>query len=321
MLSASALPQRASAVATAEPGARWPDFLLIGAAKAGTTALFKAIGQHPGVYCPSEKEPRFFAHAGTSPMFAGPNGASNARRIVADEAAYCSLFAACPPGRLAFEASTEYLASERAPREAARRVLSARLIVMLRHPVERAYSQFLHLRAEGVEPFERFDDAWQASAARMADGWRAVFDYRHRGFYGAQLTRWLEHFPREQLLILFYEDWRARPADVLAQVWRHLDLTPSVQLEVTEENVSSRQPHWAWLHHQMTDLDNPIRRFAQRVLPLRARDAITRTVGAVNLAPGPRLDPALRAQLARVYHDDLDHLEILTGRDLRAWRS
>jgi len=303
------------------PTERWPDFLVIGAAKAGTTALFKAIGRHPRVFLPSAKEPRYFAYPDAPPAFKGPYGAVNSRRVLADRATYLRIFDGCPSTHLTFEASNEYLVSERAPAAAARQIPSARLIVMLRHPVERAFSQFLHLTAEGHETSRTFAEAWEACEARIAAGWMPVFNYRLRGFYGAQLTRWLEHFPREQLLVLFYEDWRARPADVLAQVWRHVGLEPIENPVITRENVSSLQPRWRWLHHHMTNLENPVRWLAQRTLPLRVRDAITAAAGAINLKPGPTLDPALRSRLAATYADDLTLLESITGRDLTAWRS
>src|SRR6185369_6769916 len=197
-----------------------PDFLIIGAAKAGTTALFRSISRHPRVFGSPVKEPAFFAYAGSPPP--APWG----RRRISDEAAYLRLFADCPPGALAGEASTEYLSSERAPSTAFRYVPQARLIAILRHPVERAYSQYLHVKQNGREPEASFEAAWAAEEQRIEQGWRPGTHYRTRGFYARALARWLEVFPREQLLILFYEDWLARPADTLGRVWAHLGLRP-----------------------------------------------------------------------------------------------
>lgn len=284
-----------------ENAAKWPDFLVIGAAKAGTTALFKAIGLHPRIFSPKVKEPRFFAFAESPPAFKGPNGADNSRRVISSTAAYLTLFADCPPANLSYEASNEYLANERASAMAARHVPSARLIVMLRHPVERAFSHFLHLKAEGLEPCRSFEEAWEACDQRIAAGWRPVYNYRDRGFYGAQLSRWMESFPQEQFMVLFYEDWRDRPAEVLERVWQHIGLDPVESPVITKENVSSRQPRWPWLHRHMVDLENPIRLLAQRTLPLWVRDAITAVSSAINLKPGPKLDPELRTRLARTY--------------------
>ena len=306
-------------MSAAANGADLPDFLVIGAAKAGTTALFRALGRHPRVFCSPEKEPRFFALGGRRPQYYGPSGAKNRGDVVREED-YRALFAGRPPGAVAGEASTYYLYAPLAPAAAFRTVPRARLVAVLRHPVERAFSHYLHLRQESVEPLADFAEAWEAESDRIARGWHPRFHYRERGFYARQLDRWLELFPREQLLILFYEDWLERPREVLNSVFAHLGIEALDEPVVTRENVSSRQPRWAWLHRRMVE-DNSLRDWAQRRLPLWVRDAITLPITAVNLKAGPGLDPGLRARLAATYHEDLDQVEAMTGRDLGAWRS
>lgn len=298
---------------------RWPDFLLIGAPKAGTTALYKALSRHPEIHASDEKEPRFFAFRGARPDFGGPGGKTIANTIVHEQADYLALFADCPPGRITGEASTAYLHSEEAPREAAACVPGARIVAVLRHPVDRAYSQWLHLTQEGLETERDFETAWRLGAKRLDDGWPPLWGYRERGFYGRQLQRWLDHFPREQVLVLFYEEWLEEPDHTLARVCRHLGVDDASLPRVTRENVSSRQPRWKWLHHRMVG-NNAIRRLAQNVLPLAVRDAITWTVTSVNLRPGPRLDPKLRDLLAAEYLDDLALLERLIRADLSRWK-
>lgn len=293
---------------------RRPDFLILGAAKAGTTALFGALSRHPRVFCTTLKEPAFFAYAG-SPIPLEWGG-----KRICDEAPYFELFAGCPPGAVAGEASTEYLSSQRAPAVAFGYVPRARLIAVLRHPVERAFSQYLHVWHHGKEPLKSFESAWEAEDVRIEQGWQPGTHYRTRGFYGRALTRWLSVFPREQLLILFYEDWLEHPERTLDLVWQHLGIEPLEDPVVRRENVSSRQPRWTWLNHRMIE-DNRLRRWAQRRLPLAARNAITHPLEALNLRPGPRLGRVLRARLAVTYHDDLKLVEALTGRDLTAWRS
>jgi hypothetical protein len=297
-----------------------PDFLVIGAAKAGTTAFYRALERHPRVFLPNPKEPTFFSSAGTPPRFAGPGGDRYARMFIHDEQQYLDLYSTCPPHAIAGEASVIYMSCERAPATAARYAPDARLIAILRHPVDRAYSNYLHVRHEGNEPHHDFEQAWHDDERRHAEGWVPGACYRRLGYYAAGLSRWLEHYPRERLLVLFYEDWCERPAHVLEQAWRFLGVDPLSDPLVTRENVSSLAPRWPWLHHRMIG-ESPLRRFAQRYLPLVVRDAITAPLRRVNLRPGPRLDPLLRARLAAAYQDDLDRLESLTGRDLSAWRS
>ena len=107
---------------------------------------------------------------------------------------------------------------------------------------------------------------------------------------------------------------------MLDRVWDHVGLERLEKPLVTKENVSSRQPRWAWLHYHMVISRNPIRLLAQRVLPQGLRDAIVRVVGSVNLASGPRLDPELRRRLGHTYCEDIHRLEQITDRDLGQWR-
>lgn len=299
---------------------RWPDFLLIGAPKAGTTALLKTLSRHPQIYASPQKEPRFFICSGSKPHFPCPGGECNADTIIYLEKDYLELFKNCPDQRRAGEASTAYLHHPNAPANACAKVPSARIIAVLRHPVDRAYSQWLHLRQEGYEISGDFEAAWNLEQHRKANGWRTTWFYRERGFYAEQLERWLSYYPREQLMILFYEDWLERPLKTLGQVCSHLGVCNFDSPLLSKENVSSRQPRWNWLHHRMVQ-DNVVRKWAQASLPLWARDAITAPISKVNLRSGPKIDPSLRTRLAITYHEDINRLEILTGRDLGHWKT
>jgi hypothetical protein len=298
---------------------RWPDFLIIGAAKAGTTALFKAIARHPRVFEPSRKEPSFFGYEGANPVFKGEIPFTHLRPTIATQSDYLQIFAECPPSSITFEASTDYLYEPRAPASVAKYLPEIPLIAVLRHPVDRAYSHYRHIRELGNEPIKNFHEAWLASHKRMSEGWRPIYDYKGRGYYGAQLSRWLEWFPKQKLLVLFYEDWLNHPQEALSHVWRHLNIEPVEHLIVTKENVSSRQPRWSWLHRKMF-VDNTIRMLAQKFLPLCVRDAITWTIKAINTNSGPAIDPGLRAHLSLDYGEDLNVLEKITGRNLAGWR-
>jgi hypothetical protein len=296
---------------------RWPDFLVIGAAKAGTTALYKAICRHPRVYKPMVKEPGYLNFPDIQPRFKGPGGERANRHTISTRNQYLDLYKHCPSEQLTGDFSIGYLDNWQAPASAKKWLPNAQVIALLRHPVERAYSQYLHLRQESAESNTSFEQAWGESDWRQAENWRPAYWYQHRGFYARHLYNWLRFFPRNQLLILFYEDWLQNPQGVLSQIWHHLGVQDIADLKITRENVSSRQPRWTWLNHH----ENPVRHLAQRTLPLWARDAITTAVGTVNLQPGPTLDPSLRARLANTYHDDISQLEALTGRDLTAWHS
>ena len=297
----------------------WPDFLLIGAPKAGTTALYRALSRHSEIFLSAEKEPRYFAYMNTTPNFNGPAGTRIENSIVRLEKDYLQLFQACPEGCVAGEASSAYLYSAEAPANAWSTIPNLRIVAVLRHPVDRAYSQWLQMTQEGLET-ESFEVGWKLEEQRRDANYPPLWFYRDRGFYGRDLSNWLQYFPREQVLVLFYEDWLTHPQETLYRVYQHLGVGVNKINKVTREHVSSQQPRWAWLHHRMVE-DNKLRQWAQSNLPLFVRDAITLPVKKLNLRAGPALNPTVRARLTSVYLDDIVLLEKLTGRNLEHWKT
>ena len=198
-----------------------PDFLVIGAQKAGTTALYAYLRWHPGITGPSWKEVSFFD-----------------RHWWRGESWYRGHFPLRSRGRLVGEASPSYLFHPLAPERARAVVPDARLVALLRDPVDRAYSQYQHEVALGREPLS-FEDALAAEEERtsgeverlLADPRafsRAWWDhtYAARGMYAEQLERWLAVFPREQLLVVTSDELGERPAQAYASILAHLGAPP-----------------------------------------------------------------------------------------------
>ena len=204
--------------------ARWrdlPDFLVIGAQKAGTTALYAYLRWHPAIAGPFWKEVSFFD-----------------RHWSRGEAWYRGQFPLRRNGRLVGEASPSYVFHPLAPERVYALVPDVRLVVLLREPGDRAYSQYQHEVALGREPLS-FEDALEAEEERLEGEVerlcsdprafsRAWWDhtYASRGLYADQLERWFELFPREQVLALTTEELGARPGETYATVLSFLGAPP-----------------------------------------------------------------------------------------------
>ena len=198
-----------------------PDFLVIGAQKAGTTALYAYLRWHPGIAGPSWKEVSFFD-----------------RHWWRGEAWYRGQFPLRAGERLVGEASPGYLFHPLAPERARSLVPEAKLVALLRDPVDRAYSQYQHEVALGREPLS-FEDALAAEDERLVGEVerliedprafsRAWWDhtYTARGRYAEQLERWLDAFPSEQLLVVRTEDLGERPAETYGSILAFLGAEP-----------------------------------------------------------------------------------------------
>jgi Sulfotransferase domain len=207
-----------------------PSFLIIGAQRAGTTSLFYHLRQHPHVARPGTKEVHFFDDR----FWRGVDWYRSFFVTSAERG-----LARLRGGDLvAAEATPYYLFHPAVPERVAATIPLVRLVVLLRDPVDRAYSHYRKMRRMGLERLT-FEDALDKEGKRLegeeerllADPrYRSRHHRRHayvaRGLYADQLQRWLAHFPREQLLVLRSEDFFARPAVIYAETLDFLGLPP-----------------------------------------------------------------------------------------------
>lgn len=199
----------------------WPNFLIIGAAKSGTTSLYHYLDQHPQVFMSPMKGPRFFAMEGRRPAFTGPqDDVVNGRTITTAED-YVDLFRAVTNQRAIGEASDWYLSSAEAPERIYKYLPNVRLIAVLRQPADRAFSSYMHFARNGFEPLS-FEDALAAEDARIANGWSPLFAHRGRGYYATQLKRYFARFDREQIRVYLYDDLQRDPAVLVRDIFTFL---------------------------------------------------------------------------------------------------
>jgi Sulfotransferase domain len=206
-----------------------PEFLILGAQRAGTTSLYNYLKQHPDMGG-WRKEIHFFDerywrgldwYRSFFPLELRRRWArARGRDLVCGEATPYYLFHPAVPTRVAAS------------------IPDVRLVALLRDPIERAYSHYMLMRRTGRERLS-FAEAIAAEEGRLAPERERIAndesfrgeEHRHhsylsRGLYAEQLERWLEHFPEEQLLVLRAEDFGERPAEVYAQILDHVGLRP-----------------------------------------------------------------------------------------------
>jgi hypothetical protein len=216
-----------------------PDFLVIGAPKAGTTALHVALSGHPELYMSAIKEPKFFLTDGPPPAKGGPGDALTYREHVWRRADYEALFDPAPPGTLTGESTPLYLYNRAALRRIRAEIPAAKLIVIVRDPVERAHSNWTHLWSAGLEPVGDFVRACDQEERRIAAGWASFWHYTGLGRYGEQLEYLFSLFPREQVLVLRYRRLVDDPAGTMDQICVFLGVAAGLLTEVPRQNVTS----------------------------------------------------------------------------------
>lgn len=296
-----------------------PNFVIAGAARSGTTALARALGDHPEVFFTEPKEVHFFAHAGAPRHYPGPgDDAAINEPMVSDPARFAALFdGATEPLRGEGSVSTLFAPEVAIPALRAHAEPDTKVIVVLRSPAERAYSAFLYLRSRGHETAERFVDGLAAEPERVAAGWHHMWHYRGMSRYDQQLPAFAEAFgPR--LLVVDFDDLEAAPTDTLADVAAFLGLDPSVPVTMAADVNRGGEPRsaaWSALINRVRTTP-ALNRLARSVVPPQVRTQLR----SRNLAR-PDADPAVMAALRDEFVPATEAVERVLGRSLPRWRN
>jgi hypothetical protein len=297
-----------------------PNFLVAGVPKAGTTALHAALSRHPGIYMSLIKEPKFFLTDGPPPTKGGPGDALTYREHVWQRDKYEVLFDAAPAGTLRGEATPLYLYDSGAMRRIRDLIPDARLIVIIRDPVERAHSNWTHLWSAGLEPESDFLRACAEEPGRIAAGWASFWHYTGLSRYGEQLQRAFEIFPREQVLVLRYRSLIDDPVAALDRICAFLGVETGIITEIPRENVTAHPEQT--LAHRAVALAMRASNAVGRWLPGTAATAATHRLERY-LQRGNRERQPLswdqRQELLPKFEDDVRLLQTLLNEDFSDW--
>lgn len=304
---------------TADPG---PDFLIIGAPKAGTTALHSALAAHPEVFVTDPKEPKYWlCDDAPPPAWRGPGDAHSQQEWIWRRRDYDALFGAARPGQVRGESTPFYLWSRAAHRRLAEARPRVRLIIVVRDPIDRAYSNWMHLWSDGLEPVADFETAFGLQDRRVARGWAPFWRYRDLGRYGEQLQHLRRYFPAEQIKIVRYREVIDTPAATVDSVCEFLGIATGKVSRIARDNARpyvAPGPRAAVLGRAMR-AGAALGAFAP---PEIWRAASVPQVGALGLgrhSPRPRLTAAQRWRLLPAFADDVELLSRLSGRDFTDW--
>lgn len=268
---------------------RLPSFVIIGAVKAATTWIHNQLQANPAIFLPGP-EPHFFSQD-------HHRGIDHYRR----------LFHAASPEQILGEKSADYFAHPTAPARLAKVMPGARLVLQLRNPVDRAYSDYkmLYRRGTVTGPPEAY----------LHSGTTRHHRFLRDGLYAEHLARWLEHFDREQIRVLLFEDVKAQPTQVVATVCEHIGAPYHFSDEVgtAPRNDSSAQ----FLPLPVRTALAPLKEAAR---PLRGKPVFegVRRLFAREIQYPPLVDTT-RRQMADYYAADIARLETMIDRDLSHW--
>lgn len=288
-----------------------PTFIIIGAAKAGTTALYWYFAEHPAVYMSPVKETFYFAY-GVDESGHLLYGDPDVHRFpIRTRAEYEALFAEAGDAKAIGEASPIYLECPQAAARIREAIPQARLICSLRHPIERAYSDYqMYLRRRGRRLDPVRDLQPDAPWARPDSRWMQV------GRYHEQLARYYELFPREQLRVFLMGDLKRDPTGLVQDLYRFVGVDPSFVPDFDTPHNVGGMPASPLFERVLTS--RSLRKAIEPLVPKSAANWVRR-LRTSTMREAPPLTPELKSQLMAPLRDDIRRTGQLIGRDLDHW--
>ena len=295
-----------------------PNFLIVGAAKSGTTSLYHYLKEHPEIYLHKKKEIRFFSQMKGN--FRGPRDKNVNKSIVKNIEEYKTYFINLQKEIAIGDISPDYLFFyENAVSGIKKYLINPKIIIILRNPIERAFSQWVYFVKDGRE-FLSFEDALFEEEKRKSLNWEWAWYYKEVGLYYNQVKAYLENF--DNVKIYLYDDLQKDRLGLVQDIYRFLEVNDNFVPESLNEKYNvSGIPKNKFLHKFLREenlIKDIIKPVVKTVLPDKVRHKLINKIMQKNLQK-PQMKPETREYLKNYYKEDILKLQDLINRDLTHW--
>jgi len=307
-----------------------PNFFIVGAAKSGTTSLYEYLKLHPEVYMAPIKETHHFSTDIDNTKFRSNYARSLNKDLskflesdmeegifhafVKDWSEYVQLFKKVKNEKAVGEVTNSYLYSREAAKNIKEKFPNAKIIMMLRNPVDRAFSHYLMDLRIGYET-EDFMTALKKDMARDPKGWGISNLYSEIGQYAEQVQRFMQVFPKEHLRIYLFDDFVKNPEATMKDIFRFLGVSEETSIDFTKKYNPSFIPKNKFIGKLNTQ--KRVKDWLKSVLPKSVKSKFKKTFYTDKDLP--KIKPEERKFLIEVFKEDVMKLSQLLNRDLSSW--
>jgi len=292
-----------------------PNFIIIGAMKAATTSLYTYLKQHPDVFLTHFKEPMFFNNLETENNYIvkGRQGSK-----ISKLKEYYALFDNAENEIALGEASPAYIYNKNCATLIKEHLPDVKIIAILRQPVKRAYSNYLHAKRADREPINSFIEAINSEEERIEKKWSPLYHYKEKGFYFRQLSRYFKEFKKEQIKVILFEDIIDDPQKISKEVFEFLGVDSSFTPNTSKKANVAGKPKgvagWIVMKFRKNNLIPNIE--FSKYLPEFIVSYILKTIYS---KPEKIDNKTINILTKKYYKKDIKQLEKLIERDLTNW--
>ena len=295
-----------------------PNFFIVGAAKSGTTSMHYYLKQHPEIFMTEQKETNYFVFKGQRVEFKGPGDDEYINKFsITDEKEYFNLFKSVKNEKIIGESSPAYLYYHKT---AALNIKhfnpNSKIMIILRNPIERAYSQYSYFKKLGREK-KQFKEAIFDEENRIKNGWEWAWFYLKTGLYYEQVRTFLEIF-NDNVLILILKEFQKKPLKHFKKIFDFLEVDNKfIPFFSRLQNVSSERENFI---NGVIDSGNDsiLKKFGRALFPRKYRLLIKYKINLKNKSK-LKMDKEMKEYLKDYYKKDIEQLSHLLNKDLRFW--
>jgi hypothetical protein len=289
-----------------------PTFIVIGAPKSGTTSLYFYLRQHPDIYLPKTKELHYFSFPELGIASSGPGDAEALSGLCQTIEQYKAQYQEVTNQSAIGDISPSYLYYSSSAKKIFDTLGMVKIIVLVRNPVDKAYSQYMHMVREGLETLS-FSEAIAAESSRRDLGWGDMWRYAESSLYAEKLDEFITTFGKDNVKVIYFDDFTKNTSSILTDLLSYISVDPKYEI-TTEEKFNRTGTPKSILIADILRSQNFFKHFIKLILPVEFRRKLRTWLMDINTGNKPELSPTLRTSLLHYFRDDITKLEHLVGK-------
>jgi len=283
-----------------------PNFIIIGAPKSGTTSLYFYLRQHPDIYLPPEKELNYFSKSYEAKNLNGAGDSNAFNRGYHSWATYSQQYAEVQHQTAIGEISPNYFYyATQVGKSIHQQLGTVKIIIILRNPVDKTYSQYMHLVREGRETLD-FYQALHTERRNWADVWR----YAESSLYTQRVKAYFQLFGKKNVKVILFHNLVNHTQSILTELFEFLEINPDIKCDTSKIYNRTGKPYSKSLANLLTNA-NMMKRIGKLFIPKPVRQALTLKMVDLNTKPKESMDNLSREYLKRFFENDIIELDTL----------